>query len=137
MTPAALARLHAAAFSEDRPWTEAEFAALLDLPGTLLLGDGRAFLLGRVVLDEAEVLTIATDPAHRRQGLASAILATFESDAAARGARQAFLEVAEDNLPARALYDGRGYGRIGRRPAYYARRTGPAVAALVLARPLG
>jgi ribosomal-protein-alanine N-acetyltransferase len=133
MTPDALARLHAAAFTEDRPWSAAEFASLLALPGTLLLGDDRAILLGRVTLDEAEILTLATDPDHRRQGLAASLLARFEAEARARGAHRTFLEVAEDNAPARALYEGRGYREVGRRPAYYARRRAP-VAALVLAR---
>ncbi|MBP1805323.1 GNAT family N-acetyltransferase [Rubellimicrobium aerolatum] len=136
MRPEDLARLHAAANDRDRPWAAAEFASLLAQPGTLLLGDDRAMILGRVVLDEAEVLTVATDPAHRRRGLASALLARLESEAAARGATIAFLEVAEDNLPARALYEGRGYAPVGRRPDYYPRKDAQAVAALVLSRPL-
>ena len=135
MTPEALARLHAAAFARDRPWTEAEFASLLALPGTLLLGDGRAFLLGRVAVDEAEVLTLATHPDHRRRGLAAVLLARFEEQARTLGAARVFLEVAEDNAPARALYEGHGYREVGRRKGYYARPEG-AVAALVLARPL-
>jgi len=133
MTPEALACLHAAAFMDDRPWSAKEFADLLGLPGTLLLGDARAMLLGRVTLDEAEILTLATDPAHRRQGLAASLLARFEAEARARGAAHAFLEVAEDNAAARALYEGRGYREVGRRPAYYARPGAPA-AALVLSR---
>jgi ribosomal-protein-alanine N-acetyltransferase len=137
MTPEALARLHAAAFAGiDRPWTAEEFAALLDGPTALLLGDARAFLLARTVADEAEILTLATDPAHRRRGLASALLAAFHQEARARGARRAFLEVAEDNAPARALYSAAGYLQAGRRPAYYARRGAPPAAALVLARDL-
>ena len=136
MTPDALADLHAAAFAQDRPWTAPEFASLLSLPGSLLLGDGRAFLLGRVVLDEAEVLTLATHPGHRRQGLAAALLASFEAEARSLGAIHAFLEVAEDNLPARVLYEGHGYAEVGRRRAYYARSDATAAAALVLARPL-
>ena len=136
MSPEDLARLHAAAFTQERPWSAAEFAALLSLPGTLLLGDDRAVLLGRVVADEAEVLTLATHPGLRRQGLGAALLLRFHDEARARGAARAFLEVAEDNLPARALYGAGGYGQVGRRPAYYARRDAPACAALVLSRDL-
>lgn len=136
--PEALARLHAAAFAgTGRPWRAGEFAALLARPGTLLLGDARAVLLGRVAADEAEVLTLATDPAHRRQGLAAALLARFEARAREAGAARAFLEVAEDNAPARALYARAGYAEVGRRPRYYARAGGPAAAALILARGLG
>ena len=136
MTPDALARLHAAAFAQDRPWSAPEFASLLALPGALLFGDARAVLFGRLAADEAEVLTLATDPAHRRQGLASALLARFESEARARGAARAFLEVAEDNAPARSLYARAGYEEAGRRPRYYARAQKPAAAALILSRPL-
>ena len=136
MSPEALADLHARAFAQDRPWTAQEFSSLLSLPGTLLLGDHRAVLLGRVTLDEAEILTLATHPDHRRQGLASALLAGFEAQARDWGVTHAFLEVAEDNRPARALYEGQGYAEVGRRRAYYARTAAPAVAALVLARPL-
>lgn len=137
MSPDDLARLHAAAFADGgRPWTAAEFASLLIIPGTFLLGDACAAVLGRVAADEAEVLTIATDPAHRRQGLATVLLARFHEEAAARGAERAFLEVAEDNAPARALYAAQGYAEVGRRPRYYVRAGKPAVAALILARPL-
>jgi ribosomal-protein-alanine N-acetyltransferase len=135
MTPDALASVHAAAFAPERPWSAAEFAGLLASPGALLLGDGRAILLARVTLDEAEVLTLATDPAHRRQGLARDLVLRFHDEAARRGAARAVLEVAESNVAARALYEGAGYKAVGRRPAYYA-RAGEALAALVLARAL-
>lgn len=137
--PAALAATHAAAFLSERPWSAAEFETLLAGPGTLFVGDARAFLLGRVVLDEAEVLTLATHPAHRRQGLARAALAAFLAKAGGRGAARALLDVAEDNAPARALYAAAGFAEIARRPAYYAGRGGagsPGTAALVLARGL-
>ncbi len=132
MTPEALAATHAAAFTVDRPWSAAELAALLALPGTILTGDTRSFVLGRVTLDEAEVLIIATRPEARRQGLARARLAGFEDAAAAAGATSVFLEVAADNTAAIALYLGAGYARIGRRRAYYHRANGTAVDALVL-----
>jgi [ribosomal protein S18]-alanine N-acetyltransferase len=100
-----MAALHAAAMTTPPPWSEAEFAALLAAPGTFAMGDARAFALGRVVLDEAELLTLATHPLNRRTGLARAALAAFESAARTRGAATALLEVAADNAPAIALYD--------------------------------
>lgn len=137
MTPEDLARLHAAAFAgEDRPWTAAEFAALLRAPSAFALGDARAILLGRVAGDEAEVLTLATRPAHRRQGLGRGLLAAFEAEARARGAGTGFLEVAADNAPARALYAAAGWAEAGRRPRYYRRESGPAADALVLRKAL-
>lgn len=133
MTPDALAETHAAANSVDRAWSAAEFAALLDAPGALLTGDATAFVLGRVTLDEAEILTLATHPDHRGEGRARAALAAFIAASADRGAARVFLEVAEDNAAARALYDTAGFVHIARRPGYFA-RAGGAVAALVMER---
>ena len=137
ISPDHLARLHARAFDgHARAWGVDEFAALLDSPHVFLCGDARAFALGRVVADEAELLTIATDPAQRRQGLARACLSAFEQAALAHGATTAFLEVAADNTPARVLYTAAGYAQVGLRRGYYARTTGPAADALILRKPL-
>ncbi|MCC5972522.1 MAG: GNAT family N-acetyltransferase [Rubellimicrobium sp.] len=140
MTPAntaeALAALHARASGHERSWSAAEFVTLLATPGTVLDADGASFLLGRIVLDEAEVLMIATDPDHRRQGRARARLAGFERLAGNSGAKRVVLEVAEDNAPARALYGVAGYRQVGARPGYYHRKGRAAVTALVLARDL-
>lgn len=119
MTPAELAQLHARAFTTPRPWSEAEFRELL-AAGAFLLTQPRAFLLGRVIADEAELLTLATDPAARRQGAGRALVAAFAQEAAARGATTAFLEVASDNAPARALYAATGWQQAGQRRNYYA-----------------
>ncbi|MFA4893699.1 GNAT family N-acetyltransferase, partial [Brevundimonas sp.] len=54
-------------------------------------------------------------------------------EAAARGARRLFLEVAEDNEAARALYGRAGFSEAGRRPRYYARADGSRRDALLLA----
>ena len=132
MTPDDLAALHALAFSATRAWSAAEFASLLARSGAILTGDTRCFALLRVTLDEAEVLTIATDPAHRRQGLARSTLQQAEDAAQAIGAAEVFLEVAEDNTAARALYAGAGYVQVGRRPGYYLPKDAAPVAALVL-----
>ena len=90
----------------------------------------------RIVADEAEVLTIATDPAKRRQGLARAALKDAENAAALAGAREIFLEVAEDNLPAQTLYKAENYHQVGRRPGYYLPKNAAPVAALVLRKDL-
>ncbi|TCP59838.1 ribosomal-protein-alanine N-acetyltransferase [Rhodovulum bhavnagarense] len=132
MTPDALAALHAACFVTPRPWGAAEFAALMGLPGVYLCGDSTAFALGRAVADEAELLTLAVAPAARRRGLGRARLAAFEAEARARSAGTAFLEVAADNIAARALYAGAGYREAGRRPGYYGSADGVRSDALVL-----
>ena len=83
-----------------------------------------AFALGRVTLDEAELLTLAVDPAHQRQGLGRQCLAQFEAKAQENGATRAFLEVAASNHAALALYRNTGWTQDGTRPNYYATATG-------------
>ncbi len=120
MTPEALADTHARAFAgQGRAWSAAEFAALLASPHVFVTGDARGFALVRVIADEAELLTLATDPDHRRQGHARACLVAFFAEARARGAATAFLEVAEDNAAALALYRGAGFTQTARREGYY------------------
>lgn len=136
MTPEALAGLHARAFSSPRPWNAREIGDLLASPHVFVTGNTRAFAMGRVIADEAELLTIATDPAHRRSGLARATLAAFHAAAITRGATTAILEVAADNAPARALYAGAGYAQTGLRRGYYRSPAGTAIDALLLSRSL-
>jgi ribosomal-protein-alanine N-acetyltransferase len=136
VTPAGLARLHARSMTDPRPWSAAEFAALLAQPHVHLSADALGLSLGRTVAGEAELLTIATLPGARRQGHGRLHLAAFEAEAHRRGAETAFLEVAEDNAAARALYAGAGYAEAGRRPGYYRRQSGPAVAAILMRKPL-
>ncbi|WP_268956241.1 GNAT family N-acetyltransferase [Roseovarius salincola] len=134
MTPAVMAALHGRAFlGQGRGWSEAEFADLLDSPHVFAVGDSRAFALGRVIADEAELLTLATAPESLRQGLGRAALVAYETQAMARGAQTSFLEVAADNNAARALYEMAGYHEAARRTGYY-RRDANAVDALILRR---
>ncbi|MHA6263434.1 GNAT family N-acetyltransferase [Arenibacterium sp. CAU 1754] len=133
MSHAEMAALHGAAFDQSRPWSADEFAALLARPATFAQGDTRAFALVRVIADEAELLTIATHPDHRRRGLARALVQALQATAAEKGASRLFLEVAADNPAAIALYQACGFGICGQRRGYYARETGPAADALVMA----
>ncbi|NDU99895.1 GNAT family N-acetyltransferase [Pseudoroseicyclus tamaricis] len=135
MTAEEIAEIHHASAGPERPWSASEIAGMLASPGAFALSRPGAFLLGRAIAGEAEVLMLATHPSHRRQGKAAALLAGFDAEARRREATSAFLEVAEDNAPARALYEAAGYTRAGRRPAYYPRPSG-AVSALILIKPL-
>ncbi len=140
MTPEALAALHARAFpGPPRPWTAAEFVALLADPNVHLFAApaGDAFLLARRAGPEAEVLTLCTDPAARRQGRARALLAAFEGWAAAAGAESLFLEVAEGNAAALGLYRAAGWRPCGMRRDYYRQAGCAAVHAHVLGKAAG
>jgi ribosomal-protein-alanine N-acetyltransferase len=134
---ALMAAIHAAACPASADgggmWSEADFALQLSLPGCfgLLLGP-HGLLLARVAAQEAEILTFAVVPEARRQGAGRALLRAAAAESAARGAADLFLEVAESNTPARALYAAEGFAPVGRRPGYY----GPGHDALVLRRRL-
>ncbi|MEX5728265.1 ribosomal-protein-alanine N-acetyltransferase [Rhodovulum iodosum] len=136
MTPEALAALHALCFSHPRPWSAGEFSALLASPGVFLCDGEHSFALGRALAGEAELLTLAVHPGARRAGLGRARLAAFEAGARARGAEDAFLEVAADNGPALALYRDAGYRQVGARPGYYVRPDGARIDALTLRKAL-
>ena len=136
MTPEDLARIHAAAFTMPRPWSVKEFTDLLSSPHVFLAPTQHAFAMGRVIADEAELLTIATDPGHRRTGLGRSCLSAFEAAAHARGATSAFLEVAANNPAALALYLGNDWHITGTRPQYYQAPDGTRVDAQILSKHL-
>ncbi|MFC7305034.1 GNAT family N-acetyltransferase [Streptomyces monticola] len=67
--------------------------------------------IGRCVVDGrwAGFLAVEVDPAHRRRGLATAVMAALGRRALDEGASAAWLQVEDDNTSARALYDGMGF----------------------------
>ncbi len=116
----ALAAIHAEAFPPGANWPDTAFATLLAQPGVAgLLDPDGAFVLARQAADEAEILSLATSPAVRREGRAKRLLAAMHERLRADGAANIFLEVAADNIAARELYLGLGYRRAGLRKAYY------------------
>ncbi len=119
-----LAAIHETSFAPADRWGVQAIGLLLGLPAHFAvlaaMGDRPVgFAIGRAVADEAEVLTLAVLPDARRAGAGRALMLAL-SDAAARLRAEAmFLEVAESNAAARALYAGLGAAEIGRRRAYY------------------
>lgn len=112
-----LAELHAQCFPH-KPWAAADFADLKK-SGCDIVASENGFIVWRVIADEAELITIGVAPAARKTGIASAMLAIMMGDVKKRGAKKVFLEVAETNTAARALYDRAGFQVVGRRPKYY------------------
>lgn len=142
---AACAAVHAQSFGH--PWSAAEFEVLLAgrdvvaeaaiLPASRFRQPRLAgFVLSRIVLDEAEILTIAVAAKFRRQGIGGRLLAAHLASLARRGAKTLFLEVETGNFAALALYAGFGFTQVGERKAYYRKAEGGAAAALVLRREL-
>ena len=82
-------------------------------------GEPAGYAAVSVVQDTAELQRIAVDRAHRRQGLATALLDAVLTTAAAGGADRVLLVVRDDNADATAFYAARGFAEIHRRPGYY------------------
>lgn len=116
--------MHAAfdpAFGE--AWSAAQCAGMMALPGTVLFlaekdGQTCGFALVRSVLEEAELLLIATHPSHRRAGIGSSLCREIFKWCGPNGTKTVFLEVREGN-PALELYSNLGFKPVGRRENYY------------------
>lgn len=135
----ALSAMHKASFH--RGWGEAEFLGMMAETNTLVhrLRQGRTvigFAVSRIALDEAELLSIAIDAAARGGGLSRDFLGTHLGHLAGRGVKTVFLEVEENNLPARNLYARAGFVPVGRRERYYREAGGAELNAVVMRRDL-
>lgn len=122
--------LMAAAFDPrfGEAWTSSQCLGVLAMPGVRLLlaqdGDGAAgFALSRTIMDEAELLLLAVDPAHRRRGVGGALLRAVIADARGAGVATLHLEVRSGN-DAVALYRAAGFAKAGERRGYYRSRDG-------------
>jgi [ribosomal protein S18]-alanine N-acetyltransferase len=134
-----LAQLHAASFH--RGWGDGEFESMIAERNTLVhrLRLGRkiiGFAVSRIGADEAEILSIAIDADQRGRGLSRNLLLTHLGHLAGRGVRRIFLEVEENNAPARRLYERCGFAIIGRRERYYQQASGEQLNALLMRRDL-
>lgn len=134
-----LSRLHTASFEDG--WTHDDFATWLARPEAMAVlvlreREAVAFGLALVAGDDAELLTIATEPTARRGGLGRQIFRALDAEALNRGLERWVLEAARNNLPAIGLYKSEGFVEIGVRKAYYNTRQGR-VDALVMSRRVG
>ena len=136
---ARLAQLHGASFH--RGWGESEFETMLTERNTLVhrLKLGRkviGFAVSRMAADEAEILSVAIDASQRGRGLSRNLLLTHLGHLAGRGVHTVFLEVEENNQPARRLYEWGGFSVVGRRERYYQQPGGEQLNALLMRRDL-
>jgi [ribosomal protein S18]-alanine N-acetyltransferase len=134
-----LAQLHGASFH--RGWGEGEFEAMLSERNTLVHrlrmgGKIIGFAVSRMAADEAEILSIAVAASHRGRGLSNNLLLTHLGHLAGRGVRTVFLEVEENNQPARRLYQRAGFAVAGRRERYYRQANGEQLNAVLMRRDL-
>lgn len=85
------------------------------LPASFVtVGDGReVFGVGQVVVERgfAGVQCMATPPARRRRGAATAVLNALATEARVLGAARMYLAVMADNAGARSMYERAGFRR--------------------------
>ena len=136
-----LAAIHAESFP-GAAWSAADLAALLREETVFGLVVRRAnffgtrsavaFVLARLVVGEAEILTIAADPAQRRRGFARRLMEEVFRRLYRDRAEALFLEVDAGNEAAVALYRGLRFRKVGERKGYYAHGSVPGATALVM-----
>jgi ribosomal-protein-alanine N-acetyltransferase len=120
---AAVERIERASFSD--PWSRGTLWSELQTDSMRCPlvaeagGEVRGYLMAWRVVDQLHVLNLATDPARRRAGVATALLAAALGGARAAGLREITLEVREGNVAARSFYLRHGFAVVGRRPRYY------------------
>lgn len=134
-----LSQLHRASFH--RGWGTDEFEQILIERNALAhrLRLGRTiigFIVSRTAADEAEILSVAIASNQRGRGYSRELLRTHLGHLAGHGLKKVFLEVEENNRPARALYERAGFRIVGRRERYYKDASGEQLNAVVMQRDL-
>ena len=130
-------RVMTAAFPEQygEAWTRSQCAGILPMAGVKLVLAGEpddrivGFALYRTVVDDAELLLLAVDPASQGQGVGRQLLAHFISDSKRSGAKRIHLEVRDGNSAIR-VYRAAGFEQANRRRNYYRGRGDDAFDAL-------
>ena len=122
MDAEAVAALEAENFSE--PWSANSFMEEIQKESSVYLvayeGEMLVGICGLVTsLDEGEVLNVSVRKEYRKQGIALLMLEHLLSEAKKKGIRHFTLEVRENNVPARALYEKLGFVCEGIRPNFY------------------
>ena len=119
-------------------WSASQLAGTMMLGGAfarqVLAADGTAmgFTLARAASDEVELLLIVVDTRLRNKGIGRLLVAKIAEDARQRGASELYLEVRENNIPARRLYQSMGFVDVGRRINYYTGVNGDRFAAITM-----
>lgn len=137
---ALLAEMHRAIFTApwDQAWSVESLAQTLAVPGIVgwILERNSmpvGFVLARFTLDEGEILLTGVLPEARGKGHGARLMQAVVAAAREAGLTRLFLEHAEPNVAAAALYRRFGFAPIGRRRGYYTGAAGDRHDAVTLA----
>ena len=112
-----LSNLHQKCFP-NKPWSADDFRDLKKSGCEIIMSEN-GFIVYRIAVDEAEIITIGVNPEMRRKGIASAMIGIIEKTLKNQGVKKIFLEVALTNISAKKLYENCGFKVVGLRPKYY------------------
>ena len=112
--------------SIEHPWTSEDLMKLAtdqNKAGFVAEEDGK--IIGYIglsfILDEAEIGKLVVDKDFRRQGIGGSLIEEVKDFLKDQGIAKVFLEVAEDNESAKALYLKSGFNSFNIRKDYYGR----------------
>lgn len=117
-----LAEIEQLCFSD--PWSSNAFEYeltnplsvwLVALDGELVVG----YVGSQTVLDESDIMNVATRPEYRRNGISTHLITALISVLKEKKVRSLSLEVRKSNEPAILLYTKLGFLQVGLRPNYY------------------
>ena len=107
------------------PWSREALLEELDNPNAhyVVCADSAGNVVGyigsRIVMDSADIPTVAVRPQYRRQGIGYELVNRMLEEMILRGVSSVLLEVRESNLPAQNCYARAGFVPVGRRKNYY------------------
>ncbi len=106
------------------PWSERQIAeSIKDNGYTFFVAKYEDMLVGYIgcnwCLDEGNICNVAVSEKMRRNGIATLLINELCIEADNRGAGKLFLEVNENNVSAKSLYEKLGFVTLYRRPNYY------------------
>ncbi len=119
-----MSALHFSLFSDG--WSKDDFISFLNMDSDLVLvaKDQVAdsiigFAVVRMVLDEAEILTIGISGDYQRSGAGTQLYERLEGALKQRNIVSLFLELRKGNTPAAGLYRKAGFKLVATRKDYY------------------
>ena len=118
-----LAQFHALCFTNyEKQYSEKSMLFFLENPLYHIFYTGIRLAILHIIGTEAELITLAIDPKHRKNGLGSNTLKIVVQYLKVSKISVLFLEVAASNHHAIRLYKKIGFKNVGIRKDYYLRR---------------
>lgn len=116
------------------PWSESSLNSFFETGSAIYVvsmeeDELASYCTMLLVLDEVQIINVATNEKYKRQGYADAVIGFALKETKNRKLRTVSLEVRESNSPAIALYEKYGFFVAGKRKDFY---TDPRENALVM-----